>query len=79
VAQFALFLFSGTFAPPESYPAVLRFVIGVTPLYQGVELLRGLTTGMITWSLAGNALYLAGMAAIGLWIASRRMGKLLCK
>jgi lipooligosaccharide transport system permease protein len=79
VVTFALFLFSGTFAPPESYPAVLRYVVAVTPLYQGVELLRGLTTGVISWSLAGNAAYLVGMAAIGLWIASRRMGRLLCK
>ena len=79
VVTFALFLFSGTFAPPESYPRALRFVVEVTPLYQGVELLRGLTTGLFSWSLVGHALYLLVMAAIGLLIASRRMGKLLCQ
>ncbi len=79
VVTFALFLFSGTFAPPESYPAVLRYLVGVTPLYQSVQLLRGLTTGVISVSLAGNAVYLMAMAAVGLLVAARRMDRLLCK
>ena len=44
-AQFALFLFSGTFVPAEAYPAVLRWVVEVTPLYRSVDLIRGITTG----------------------------------
>src|SRR3954469_23174936 len=43
--QFALFLFSGTFVPATSYPAVLRWLVEVTPLYRAVDLTRGLSTG----------------------------------
>jgi lipooligosaccharide transport system permease protein len=77
--QFALFLFSGTFAPISGYPPVLRGLVAVTPLYQSVQLVRGLTTGSIGVGLLGNVAYLAVMAAIGLLVAGRRMGRLLLK
>ncbi|HET6213504.1 MAG TPA: ABC transporter permease, partial [Micromonosporaceae bacterium] len=79
VAQLALFLFSGTFAPVQAYPAVLRVLVEATPLYHGVELIRGLTTGAVHPSLFGHAAYLAAMTAIGLAVAGRRMGRLLLK
>jgi lipooligosaccharide transport system permease protein len=79
VVQFSLFLFSGTFAPVASYPAALRVLVELTPLYHAVELIRGLTTGLIEVSLLGHAGYLVLMAAAGLFIASRRMGRLLLK
>ncbi len=79
VVSFGMFLFSGTFAPVDSYPTALQYLVQATPLYQGVALLRGLTTGIGGWELAGHVLYLVVMTSIGLWIASRRMGKLLCK
>ncbi len=79
VVQFGLFLFSGTFAPADSYPLVMKIVVELTPLYHGVELVRGLTTGVLGWSLLGHVAYLLGFAAIGLVIASRRMTKLLYK
>jgi len=34
VLMFALFLFSGTFAPVAGYPPGLRLLVEVTPLYQ---------------------------------------------
>jgi lipooligosaccharide transport system permease protein len=79
VVQFGLFLFSGTFAPADSYPLVMKIVVELTPLYHGVELVRGLTTGVLGWGLLGHTAYLLGFAAIGLVIASRRMTKLLYK
>jgi lipooligosaccharide transport system permease protein len=79
VAQFALFLFSGTFAPVEGYAWVMKVVVQVTPLYHGVELVRGLTTGALSWSLLGDVAYLLGLAAVGLAVAGRRMAALLCK
>jgi lipooligosaccharide transport system permease protein len=77
VVTFALFLFSGTFAPADSFPPVLRWVIEVTPLYQAVELLRDLTTGRVSWSTLGHLGYLAVLGAACLTVASRRMGRLL--
>ena len=78
--QFALFLFSGTFAPlTAGYPAPVRLLIEATPLYHAVELVRGLTTGSVHPALLGHAGYLVAMAALGLLAASRRMGRMLLR
>jgi lipooligosaccharide transport system permease protein len=77
--QFALFLFSGTFVPAHAYPAVLRWVVEVTPLYRSVDLLRGITTGSFGWTQAVDLLYLVALLAAGLWAAGRRMTALLCR
>jgi lipooligosaccharide transport system permease protein len=79
IVTFALFLFSGTFAPVESYPPVLRVIVDFTPLYHSVELVRDLTTGRPTLSTLGHVAYLVAMAAIGLFVAARRMTNILCK
>jgi lipooligosaccharide transport system permease protein len=78
VVQFGMFLFSGTFAPAQSYPVVMRVVVEATPLYHAVELVRGLTTGVAGWGLLWHCAYLAAFAVVGLAIASRRMTRLLC-
>jgi lipooligosaccharide transport system permease protein len=77
--QYALFLFSGTFVPPDSYPAALRVVVEVTPLYHSVELLRAITTGSAGWGTLAHAGYLVAATVLGLAVAGRRMGKLLLK
>lgn len=77
--QYALFLFSGTFVPASSYPAVLRVLVELTPLYQSVELVRGITTGSVGWGALGNAAYLVAATAVGLAIAGRRVGRLLLR
>jgi lipooligosaccharide transport system permease protein len=75
---FAMFLFSGTFTPAEAYPPALRAVLALTPLYHGVELLRGFTLGTPSLAMVGHALYLAALAAVTLAVAGRRMSRLLC-
>ncbi len=77
--QFSLFLFSGTFAPVGSYPTPFRLLIEATPLYHGVELIRGITTGSLDVSLVGHIGYLVVMTVLGLLLAGRRMGRLLLK
>ena len=79
VAQFALFLFSATFAPADGYPWAARLALQVTPLYHGVHLLRGLTTGMPGWGLLADVGYLLVLAVAGLVVAGRRMSLLLCR
>jgi lipooligosaccharide transport system permease protein len=79
VVQFGLFLFSGTFSPAGGFPTAMRVLVEATPLYHGVELVRGFTTGSPHWSMLWDAAYLLLLAAAGLWVAGRRMGKLLLK
>ena len=74
-----LFLFSGTFFPIDAYPEAIRFVIQLTPLYQGVDLLRSLVVGHLDPSLLIRVAYLAIMGIIGLMIVARRLDKLLLK
>jgi lipooligosaccharide transport system permease protein len=76
--QFALFLFSGTFSPVQDYPAALRVLVELTPLYHSVELVRGLTTGLLSAGLLVHVGYLVAMTAAGLAIAGRRLTKILC-
>jgi lipooligosaccharide transport system permease protein len=78
--QFTLFLFSGTFVPADDYHPALRWLVELSPLYRSVDLLRGITVG------AGDRLgqlvdvaYLLALTVLGLAVAARRMGKLLCK
>jgi lipooligosaccharide transport system permease protein len=74
-----MFLFSATFFPVETYPGWLQRIVEVTPLYQGVVLVRGLTTGTIGWESLVAVGYLAAMGTIGMYVASRRLGGLLLK
>jgi lipooligosaccharide transport system permease protein len=78
-AQFALFLFSGTFVPAEAYPVWLRWLVEITPLYRSVDLIRGICTGVVGWSQLLDVCYLIGLLIVGLVVAGRRMGTLLCK
>jgi lipooligosaccharide transport system permease protein len=77
LALIPLFLFSATFYPLSVYPAWLQAVVRCTPLYQGVALLRGLDTGLLSWSLLGHAAYLLVAGLLGLVVATRRMATLL--
>jgi lipooligosaccharide transport system permease protein len=77
LAVLPLFLFSATFYPLSTYPAGLRWVVQATPLYQGVTMLRSLTTGTVGMATPLHAAYLLALGAGGLVVASRRLGKLL--
>jgi lipooligosaccharide transport system permease protein len=79
LAIMPMFLFSATFFPLAAYPEPLQAVVAVTPLYQGVVLVRGLTTGVVGWDLLIAVAYLAAMGTIGMYVASRRLARLLLK
>jgi lipooligosaccharide transport system permease protein len=74
-----LFLFSGSFFPIDVYPAGLQLLVKLSPLYHGIELLRGLTLGIVDWTMLGHALFLVVMGLIGAAIASRRLDGMLRK
>jgi lipooligosaccharide transport system permease protein len=72
-----LFLFSATFYPIETYPEPLQTFVRLTPLYQGVDLIRSLTVGAISPILLVHVVYLLVMGFAGLFVVSRRLDKLL--
>ena len=74
-----LFLFSGTFYPLTTYPEPVRLLVELTPLYHGVDLVRGLTTGALGPGMLVHVAYLTAMGLIGLAITSRRLERLLLK
>jgi lipooligosaccharide transport system permease protein len=71
-----MFLFSATFFPVSSYGS-WAWVVQLSPLYHGVALVRGLNSGVITWSLAVNALVLMTISVVALRVAVRRLDGLL--
>jgi len=79
VITLPLFLFSATFFPITAYPESLRFIVEITPLYRGVDLVRGLTTGFVGVSQLIDVVYLFVMGTVFLLIASRRLGRMLLK
>jgi lipooligosaccharide transport system permease protein len=72
-----LFLFSATFYPLSTYPPGVRAIVQITPLYQGVALIRSLTLGTVGPGQLLNVAYLALMGAVGLLVTSRRLERLL--
>jgi lipooligosaccharide transport system permease protein len=72
-----LFLFSATFFPIDAYPEGLQLIVRLTPLYQGVDLIRSLVVGAISPILLVHVVYLLVMGLIGLFVVSRRLDKLL--
>jgi lipooligosaccharide transport system permease protein len=74
-----MFLFSGTFFPLERYPDAVRLLVEVTPLYQGVDLLRGLSLGIVGPATLVHIAYLTIMGIAGLAVVSRRLDRLLLR
>jgi lipooligosaccharide transport system permease protein len=72
-----LFLFSTTFFPLSVYPRGVAVLVECTPLYQSVTLMRGLALGTAGPGLLWPVVYLGLMGVTGLYIAGRRVGKLL--
>ena len=66
-----MFLFSGTFFSVAQLPAGVRFVAYLTPLWHGVELVRGLCTATLSWGAAlVHVGYLGAWMSIGIALAA---------
>jgi len=71
-----LFLFSGTFFPLTQMPQPIQVIAWLTPLFHGVELLRGLILGSLDLSTAPwHLAYLLAFFTIGLVLADRSLAR----
>ena len=74
-----MFLFATTFFPLGVYPRAVQLVVECLPLFHAVELMRGLTTGVVGAGLIWHAGYFVVMAAVGVVVAARRLDALLLR
>ncbi|MEA2651241.1 MAG: lipooligosaccharide transport system permease protein [Chloroflexota bacterium] len=78
-----MFLFSGTFFPPDKVftggLAWVMWIVEATPLYHGINLIRGLSTGIIGIGQLWDLLYLVVFFVVCMWIAMRQMERKLIK
>ena len=51
----------------------MQYIIEALPLWHGVELIRGLTTGALSWGLLWHVLYFAVMITLGLIFTTKRL------
>jgi lipooligosaccharide transport system permease protein len=72
-----MFLFATTFYPLSVYPAPIRWLVACLPLYHATELLRALCLGTFGPRLLVSVGYLALLGFAGVWLATRRLGRLL--
>jgi len=79
LVQLPMFLFSATFFPITTYPEAIQWVVRFSPLYHAISLLRALNLGTVGWAQLVNVAYLLVLGASGLFVAQRRLGKLLLK
>jgi lipooligosaccharide transport system permease protein len=68
-----MFLLSATFFPLTVYPTSIQWIIQAMPLWQGVELIRGLTTGAVSVGMLWHVLYFLVMIVLGLVLTTRRL------
>ncbi len=68
-----MFLFSATLYPIDVYPEAIQSIIRVFPLWHGVELIRGFTTGALHIGMLWHVAYYIVMIAVGLVFTTRRL------
>ncbi|QLD12501.1 ABC transporter permease [Microbacterium oleivorans] len=68
-----MFLFSATFYPITVYPEWVQAIVQALPLWHGVELIRGLTTGLLSIGMLWHVLYFVVMIGLGLVFTTKRL------
>jgi lipooligosaccharide transport system permease protein len=74
-----LFLFSATLYPLDVYPAALQAIVVLSPLYHGVELVRGLMLGALAPGLLVHVAVLVALGLVGVRFAAQRLDTLLVR
>lgn len=69
-----LFLFGGAFYPLSQLPTVVQWLAKVPPLWHGVVVARGFTTGRVQWwATLGHLAYVSVWILAGAVVATRRL------
>ncbi len=68
-----MFMFSGTFYPLSVYPTWLQVFVECLPLWHGVDLVRGLTTGMLGGNMIADVVYYLLLIGLGVLFTTRRL------
>ena len=68
-----MFLFSATLYPITVYPVAVQWFVQALPLWHGVELVRGLTTGALSPAMLVHVLYFVVMIVVGLVFTTKRL------
>ncbi|WBB60783.1 ABC transporter permease [Streptomyces sp. WMMC500] len=79
LAMLPMFLFATTFYPLDVYPRPVQAVVACLPLYQSIELTRGIALGRLAISLPVAVAYLVLMGLAGLVIARGRLARVLLR
>ncbi|HEY2673267.1 MAG TPA: ABC transporter permease [Rugosimonospora sp.] len=74
-----MYLFATTFYPLSTYPAPVRPIVEILPLYQSIQLVREPALGNGGWGALVPLAYLAVFGVVAMWIAVRRMTRLMLK
>jgi lipooligosaccharide transport system permease protein len=73
LAQMVLFLLSGTFFPVDSYPAAVRWLVELSPLTRGTDLVRQVLWGVFSPTALADIGYLAALGALGSLACASRL------
>jgi lipooligosaccharide transport system permease protein len=72
-----MFLFATTFYPLRIYPGPIRVLVSCLPLYHSINLVRDPILGSVGTQLLVPVAYLTVMGLLGLWLAVRRLDRIL--
>jgi lipooligosaccharide transport system permease protein len=72
-ALLPMFLFSATFYPITVYPEPIQWMVQALPLWHGIELVRGLTTGVLGPAMLIHVGYFVAMITVGVLFTTRRL------
>lgn len=74
-----MFLFAGIFFPVTQLPEPVQWMLLLVPLYHAVELLRQLTTGLVTPGILLHLAYLLLAGSLAFLVAMQRLERALIK
>lgn len=77
LAVLPMFLFSGTFYGLDVYPGWLQAIVRISPLYQGVVLMRDCNVGALSTAMLAHVAYLVVVTIVGLSVVVARLRSVL--